>query len=155
MKPSKTLTMMKRLWRLLLCGVLGFVGASLSQSLHSPSVEANTTRGATAADSGSGPPIINGVGWIRNHSTTFSSVLTGHCEYICPTLRCPRLTGIAIGSWVGLADDGGIRVSVRFMRRRGVPDTSVAMGLTLRDSVIGKHSLRPRPRKQHFKPLSS
>jgi len=79
MKLSKTLAMMRRLWWLLLCGVLGFVGASLYPSLHGPSVEANSTLGATAAESGSGPPIIDGVDWVRDHSTTFSSTLTGHC----------------------------------------------------------------------------
>jgi len=78
MKLSKTLAM-RRLWWLLLCGVLGFVGASLYPSLHGPSVEANTILGATAADSGSHAPIIDGVDWVGDHSTTFSSTLTGHC----------------------------------------------------------------------------
>ena len=79
MKLSKTLAMMRRLWWLLLCGALGFVGASLYQSLHGPSVEANNTLAATAAVSGSSPPIIDSVDWVRDHSTTFSSAPTGHC----------------------------------------------------------------------------
>ena len=88
MKLSKTLAMMKRLWWLLLCALLGFVGASLYQAIHGPSVEANTTLAATAADSGSGAPIIDGVGWVSDHSTTFSSTPTGHCEVICLVPRC-------------------------------------------------------------------
>ena len=53
--------------------------------------------GPTATDSGSGPPIIDGPGWVRDHNTTFSSTRTGHCEAICPSIRCPQLDGYCVG----------------------------------------------------------
>jgi len=93
MKLSKTLAMMKRLRWLLLCGVLGFVGASLYQSLHGPSVEANTTLGATAADSGSHAPIIDGVDWVSDHGTTHSPACGFIGDLHCAVGSNNRLTG--------------------------------------------------------------
>ena len=101
----------------------GFRAASLYQSLHGPSAEANTTLAPTAADSGSGAPIIDGVDWLRDHSTTFSCTLTGHCDYICPQLRCPELTGWCSGPCAG----GSIRANVRSVGRRGGPEGIVVM----------------------------
>jgi uncharacterized repeat protein (TIGR03803 family) len=49
----------------------------------------------------SGKITITTLGGTATSSGTFTvstSTLTGHCEYICPSVRCPELTGNCVGS---------------------------------------------------------